>query len=223
MDSDGESSSAPFLPVHRDEGVPPPVLDYQSPKSHPKLAILRRIQSMEALLAKAKLESEGIDCFVADELISVADPVLFGEVTLQVREDQLSLAQEILDRPPEAVKDGEYTDETWRCPKCHRKTVDLLPLSRRWQWAHLIFPVTLLSPFLLMFLKWVWPIPTFQQAIDHVVGIWELPWILLVASLGPALLLARRRKRCRTCGHEWSDRRPKESESGQGNQTDSVS
>jgi len=32
------------------------------------------------------------------------------------REDEVSLAREILDRPPEDANDGEYTDEAWRCP-----------------------------------------------------------------------------------------------------------
>ena len=182
---------------------------------------MRKMRGMEAELAKAKLESEGIECFIADQLISVANPWLFSEVRLQVREDEIHLARDILDRPADDTREGEYTDEAWRCPQCHRKTVDLLPLSSGWQWARLVCLIMMLTPLLLALLVMVLPNPEISDAVNYADRNWGLLWLLALAVIGTALLLAKRQKRCRTCGHEWADGRSKETGFTQPDEADS--
>ena len=77
---------------------PAPVLGYRSPDPAPVVpyysgvpsehtyVTLRTMDAMEAQLARAKLESEGIRCYVDGQLLSAAHPFLFSSVKLQVVE-----------------------------------------------------------------------------------------------------------------------------------------
>ena len=78
-----------------------------------------------------KLESEGIRCFVAGQMLSGTHPLVFSDVQfVQVAEGDSRLAEEILNRPVEQTEDGEYIDEDGTAQKCHRRKVDLVPLTR---------------------------------------------------------------------------------------------
>ena len=106
-------------------------LDYESPRRYAEneLTLLRTMQLTEAELAKIKLESEGISCFISGANTSVAHPFAFNDVRLMVPKVDVERAREILERPADTEMEGEYVDETWRCPKCHRKSIQLLPAS----------------------------------------------------------------------------------------------
>jgi hypothetical protein len=54
----------------------------------------------QAELAKLKLESEEIPCFIADEITyrTIEVPLLAGGIKLQVREEDAEKAKEILNR-----------------------------------------------------------------------------------------------------------------------------
>src|SRR5690349_3148943 len=109
-----------------------PILSYRTPEPRPPAEILRTVADMpapEAAMARAKLDSEGIRSYVAGEDVSGIHPLLFSSVQLQVMEADLERAREVLERPVEDDQEGEYADEPWRCPKCHRKQIDILPLS----------------------------------------------------------------------------------------------
>lgn len=180
----------------------------QAAVSHPRLVQLRRMRSMEAQLARAKLESEGIPCFVDDELIAIADPLLFSEVTLQVRETDAEQATAILDTPPDDAKVDEYVDEAWRCPACHRRKVELLPLSPGWQIARLTFILMIAAPLLIKFAQWAVPVRAFVDAVGRIEDQWLAIWMLAAAALGASILVAKRQKHCEECGHIWTDRKP---------------
>jgi rubredoxin len=184
-------------------------LEYQSPLTA-RLVPLRRMRAMEAQLARVKLESEGIHCFVADQLMNVAHPLMFSEVELQVPEDQVQLATWILDAPPADAKPEEYVDEAWRCPACHRRKVDLLPLSPGWQIVKLLFIFTLLSPFAIVLAEWAFPIPAFVSWSEKMAPRFLLIWPIVSGVMALALLTRRRHKRCRDCGHVWIDNKPRE-------------
>lgn len=176
--------------------------------SHARLVPFRRMRSMEAQLAKTKLESEGIPCFVADELIAITNPFVFSEVELQVPEDQVELAGSILDAPPTDAKAEDYVDETWRCPVCHRRKVELLPLSTGWQIAKLTFILMVAAPFLLRLAHFAVPDQRFIDATRRFEGEWVGVWMLMAAALGASILLTKRRKHCEDCGHVWTDKKP---------------
>src|SRR5687768_8450608 len=78
---------------------PPPTMPYASPPGRVNFKTLRRMPSFEANLAAAKLEAAGVPCFVADENISIAHPLAFSQVRLQVAEADFERAEQILDAP----------------------------------------------------------------------------------------------------------------------------
>src|SRR5947199_195656 len=85
----------------------PEVLNYASPVTViPKLVNLRLMGVMEGELAKTKLESEGINCFLSGRELHSANPLLFSDVQLQVAEPDLEAARQILDRPAPADAEG---------------------------------------------------------------------------------------------------------------------
>ena len=184
----------------------------------PKLTTIRRLPAFEANLAAGKLEAEGIQSFVADQNISVAHPLLFNEVRLQVREVDVELAEQILSTPVTAHRDREdddeddenaededdYVAEAYRCPRCHRKEVDLVPFSQPTRVLRTICVLVIIAPIAnallgiaipdLNLLTMV-PVPTLAMVIA---------WMLALCFLIAITMLASRRKRCRQCGFEWS-------------------
>jgi hypothetical protein len=177
--------------------------DVTLPAPPSRLVTFRRMRTMEAQLAKAKLESEGVRCFIADENINVAHPFLWSEVTLQVPELELGRAAEILDRPAEDDDEGEYVDEEYRCPKCHRREVDLMPLSPRWRATRFGCLALLGAPILVGVIDWAGV--ELSRRIGGAGGgavLWG--WLIATVLLSMLVLLAKRRKRCRKCGHVWS-------------------
>ena|SRR5688572_11258606 len=103
----------------------------------------------EAHIARQKMESEGIDAYLDNENLVATDFLLSnatGGIKLMVREPDVSAAEAVLRSKGTAelaieegrdIGDGgegdddSYCDEDWRCPKCHRTDVDLVPLRRR--------------------------------------------------------------------------------------------
>jgi hypothetical protein len=189
MGEEGEQSLTP----HR---VPDRVLDYQS-SGATRFVLLRRMRAMEAQLARTKLEAEGIRCFIADQLINQADPLLFASVELQVAEEDAQMAEWILDHRPGDVRPDEYVEEEWRCPACHKRSVDLLPLRGFWSFLKYLFVLMILTPFVLWVAGLVIPIPRIIAGMGTM-------WIFATAFVGGAILLAKRHKRCRECGYEWT-------------------
>jgi hypothetical protein len=181
----------------------PPVLSYASPAVHGKLVTLRRFRQMEAELARAKLESEGIRCLLLDQNLSVAHPLLFNEVPLQVLEEDAERAKEILNRPVADDAEGEYVDEDWRCPRCHRRSVDLLPLPPGWRRVRMINRALWITPVVLLVLRWTLEFTKCREWIDQLFAWAALPWILITPILTVLVWTAKRDKRCRDCGFTW--------------------
>lgn len=75
------------------------------------LVLLRRFRDMpEALLAKGKLESSGVECFLGDENMVRLDwfySNLVGGVKLMVDADQFAEASRVLNEP---VSEGELSE-----------------------------------------------------------------------------------------------------------------
>jgi len=104
----------------------------------------------EALLAKGKLESAGIDCILADGNLVRMDWLLsnaIGGIRLQVREDDLEDARTILEEPipPEFNEDelGEAFAQP-RCPRCYSLDIGFEKINRFWTyslWLILSFPI----------------------------------------------------------------------------------
>jgi hypothetical protein len=182
----------------------PETLSYFTPTVHPRLVTLRRVGPMEAQLAKLKLESEGIRCFVFDQEAVTANPLIFADVKLEVAEDDIERAEEILARPAASDAEGEYADEPYRCPKCHRKDqVELLPLRTWHRRACNGVLALLVAPLVLLLLKALFPDADFRRSIDTLIDNLRGPWVLLTVALGAYALLATRTRHCGACGHNW--------------------
>jgi len=201
----------------------PPVLSYFGPTVAPagsdasgirrtgdplRLVTILRADGMEAQLARAKLESEGVRAVVIDENVSSIHPLLFRNVQLQVAEVDLDRAKEILAKPaaiePDEVDENEgYVDETFRCPKCHRKAVELIPLSNAALGTRGGCLIVLLLPVLPFVLSWFLPDPSLARRLEHQLDNWRWLWLLMLCVLISANIMLRRRKRCEQCGHEW--------------------
>ena len=168
-----------------------------------RLVTLRRMQLMEAEMARTKLESEGIRCFIAGTAVTVAHSLAFPEVSLQVDEFDVPLAEKILARPAAADMDGEYADENWRCPKCHRKTVDMVPLSPGVRRVRTSFFLLIVVQIVARVFVSNLPAGSLTQMFENVMQWSFLPWLLATFVLGLWWLLSTREKRCRECGHQW--------------------
>ncbi|MCD6505074.1 DUF2007 domain-containing protein [Candidatus Poribacteria bacterium] len=113
----------------------------------------------KAHLAKSRLESSGIECFLSDEFIVTVNWLYsnaVGGVKLQVRESDLERASEILSMGPSDVEvsDWEELDEgpmRPRCPRCNSANVHYERYSRRFMYLSWLF---LGIPFLLLKRKW---------------------------------------------------------------------
>jgi hypothetical protein len=181
-------------------------------ESQVPLVELCRLRLFEADLACAKLQSEGIDAVLHDQRIAVAHPFVFPDVPLMVPENQLAEAREILARPasdldqdriadPSAQDpdDGEYIDEPWRCPKCRRKGVELVPMSPARKMLLYSFLATLALPLLFALVG-----KLFKPAIDEAYGGTVLiVWLALVVIQSFALIFRPSLRRCPHCQHVW--------------------
>ncbi len=113
--------------------------------------------AVEADLARARLESEGIECFLADEhtvTVNWLYSQAVGGVKLQVREADAQRAVEILKGTSTLAEDaeGRETEETEgakpRCPRCDSPDVHYERFSRRLaflSWLVLSFPLPFLK------------------------------------------------------------------------------
>jgi hypothetical protein len=104
----------------------------------------------EALLAKGKLESAGIECLLADGNVVRMDWLLsnaIGGIRLQVRQHDLESARALLDEPIPAEFEDEDLGEAFvqpRCPRCCSLDIGFEKIDRFWTyglWLLLSFPV----------------------------------------------------------------------------------
>ena len=96
-------------------------------------------QPHDAYLAKAKLESEGITCFVADEYFVTVNWLFsnaIGGVKLQVPKWESELARDVLRPRPQLIVvakegDGSIPEDERVCPRCGSLDVYYTRFSRR--------------------------------------------------------------------------------------------
>ena len=108
-----------------------------SEPAHPQLVTIARFRDLpEAMLARGRLQSAGIDAFLADENYIRMDwfmSNMIGNMRLQVREDDADSAQEILGQQvPEDFEigaDGEKFEQP-RCPKCGSVDIEFEGVNR---------------------------------------------------------------------------------------------
>ena len=193
-----EAPDDPFLNP-RPLSAAPVLLDYSRPLPGEDLVTLSKMPSMEAELASMKLRSRGVPAFIADQNIATSNPYVFPYVTLQVQQADLEQAKAILAEPASVDADGEYAEEAWRCPKCHRKTVRIQPMSPKWKTALYVFLLMIPLPLLVEMVG-----PALPDEIYFTVRSMGSVYVLALAALGAVLLLRKRHKACTTCAHEWS-------------------
>lgn len=93
----------------------------------------------EAHIARQKMESEGIESYLDNENLVATDFLLSnatGGIKLMVREPDVPAAEAVLQSVGTEELAGEvggaddYCDEDWRCSKCRRTNVELVPLPK---------------------------------------------------------------------------------------------
>jgi len=104
----------------------------------------------QALLAKGKLESAGIECWLADGNLVRMDWLLsnaIGGIRLQVRKPDFESARDLLNEPipPEFTEEevGEDFSQP-RCPRCYSLDIAHETINRFWTfglWMLLSFPI----------------------------------------------------------------------------------
>jgi hypothetical protein len=150
-------------------------------------------------MAKAKLESEGIACCIEGANLSAMHPLLFNEVRLKVQQLDRPRAEAVLARPADSDSEGEYVDENWRCPKCHQKTLQLLPLTLAQARLRLTWILVLLAPLPVWLIRWAAQDTAIEEWFARFGGILAFAWLILAAVLGTITILAHREKRCTQC------------------------
>ncbi|HZZ44552.1 MAG TPA: DUF2007 domain-containing protein [Tepidisphaeraceae bacterium] len=173
------------------------VLSYVSPTGDgDALVTLESFQGMEAELACAKLNAEGIRCFAANSQIAAAHPFLGVSIEVQVRREDLERARAVLAQRAVKGADDEYADEPWRCPNCRQKTIDLLPQTgAQWMRRNIWF-VMLVMPFVWVFLPMNEVLGLSREGASEL----GLAWCVVMLGLGVWVVLTKRGKRCRECG-----------------------
>ncbi len=117
----------------------------------PSLVTLQHFRDIpEALLAKGKLESAGIDCLLADGNLVRMDWLLsnaIGGIRLQVRQQDLESARALLNEPIPPEFGDEALGEPFiqpRCPRCCSLDIGFERMDRFWTyglWLLLSFPI----------------------------------------------------------------------------------
>jgi hypothetical protein len=141
----------------------PPPRPKRETSSEPLVTIATYNYPLEAHLARTKLESEGIEGFVADEHTINANwlySIAVGGVKLWVKESDAGKAAQVLqdttpDISEETKESIEYTDDE-RCPRCnsidiHYETFHIRRVFFLW---FLIYLVSF--PFIFPFMKRKW-------------------------------------------------------------------
>jgi len=190
-------------------------LDYASPASRQPAplpdVLLESMPLNEAELARLKLESEGIHCSIVGQSINTMYPLLFSSVELRVNPSDRDRARQILDTPADDTMEGEYVEEPWRCPKCHRKALELLPAAglRKIAWYGFWALAALIALNIVMELATAGDAHT-QQAWNADAGWARIPAVLAFAGVCLYLIIGPRQKLCPKCG--WRSSRPDSAE-----------
>jgi hypothetical protein len=121
-----------FEPAHDDP--PPRITGHDDDGDGDRwLTVASFWEPAEAHIARLKLESEEIDCMMLDEnLIATywGCASALGGVKLQVRESDLSRAQELLHRG-QRIEESTKPIYGQHCPHCGAKTIGLQTFSSR--------------------------------------------------------------------------------------------
>ena len=116
----------------------PEPLSYFAERHEQRWVTLGDYAPMEAQMVRLRLEAEGVRCSLSNEAAALLYSGMFSGVKIEVLEEDLERAREIVKRRPAVEADAEegdpdpddgYVDEDWRCPKCHGKHVQYVPLS----------------------------------------------------------------------------------------------
>ena len=116
--------------VHKLQPLPEPVNNKL--RDEKLVTVARFSHPEEAYLASAKLESEGIQSFVADAHTVTADWLVsnaIGGVRLQVRESEAADAKQILSSKQQNMQATAAISET--CPKCNSTDIQYQIFSTR--------------------------------------------------------------------------------------------
>lgn len=107
----------------------PQLFSYRRAGDRQTFVTLRRMPAVEAQMAAAKLDAEGITAFVAGQHLAGAHPIFFSEVQLQVLHEDLARAAQVLDQPAvraPARDDDDYADE---------ESAVRAAIAKRWTWS----------------------------------------------------------------------------------------
>jgi DNA-directed RNA polymerase subunit RPC12/RpoP len=116
-----------------------------------KFTLLRRFQySSEAIIYQGKLESQGIDVFLRDNLTVDANPLYsnaVGGVKLFVKTEDFKRANDLLGEVSLYSVDDE--NQPIKCPKCGAEQTDMVTSIKDWKsfMSFALFILMYIAPF----------------------------------------------------------------------------
>jgi hypothetical protein len=124
--------------------LPPIPPEYADANIDPdELVVIRRFRDFpEAMMARATLDSAGIQCAVLDENIIRMNWLgsnAFGGLKLAVRQEDAETALDVLEQaiPDQIQLDGQETYEQRRCPNCSALDIQFEEFDKKWSAAAL--------------------------------------------------------------------------------------
>ena len=163
------------------------------------LVMLATLPPLEAEMARAKLAAEDIPAVVIGSTLNAAHPLLWADAELQVHASDVDRARQILARPAAAAKEWDYADEPWRCPKCHHKPLELVPLSRLRRSIRNTWIVVVALPVLIPLIDYIL-YPAGGRGFELDKPAYVLGWIVAVVLLTILIFYPKRSKQCKECG-----------------------
>jgi len=182
--------------------------------------LLCTVPAAEAEALCARLESEGIPCFLGHEVEGGPSPAPGGgQVAVLVGAFELTAARELLAGAPpgDASNAGDADElafeqeleerdvEDWICPLCRERTLELLPVPTGWRRVRKASVAVIGLLLLGMALVCVMPFPR-REGDSHCLGeVWPVALVLALAVLICSVVFAPQEKRCTKCG--WRTKR----------------
>jgi hypothetical protein len=179
-------------------------LDYASPPAEVSLVTLATLAPLEAELARAKLEANDIQAFIEGSNLSGVHPLVFPDARLRVSAADAERAREILAAPAPDAADGDYADEPWRCPNCHRKSLEFEPRSPLRRIVRILFFILLPMPIVASLLQ---AFPDQPGRFGWLTSALLYPWCGVLLASAIFLIFVKRQKHCKDCGWQSGDAR----------------
>ena len=172
------------------------------------LVVLTSVPAGIAQVVCAALESEGIACELFGETGTSGNGHARARVLVLVHEADLVTAQQVLNRPGDALADDPeeqaerecHLAANWVCPNCRHRALRLLPPPIAWRVLRYFALFLTVLPIAFQIVVWALPLDSLMRIADDAAQWWIAVWMGAAIILVLAFALSRRDKLCQWCG-----------------------